>query len=108
MYESEQVEAMKAMLAKVERIVTGNRHEAYGAPAENHHCTAQMWAAYLSRKVGHDVIITARDVCFLNILQKCSREAHWSQDDNALDVGGYAANAHACSVVAGLLTEDSI
>jgi hypothetical protein len=92
----EPADLMKALLDKAKDIVSGSRNKAYGNPADNHGCTARMWTAYLSRKLGQPVAITARDVCFMNILQKCSREAHWSQMENALDVAGYAANAEAC------------
>lgn len=88
----EQVAAMKTLLEDAINIVAGSRHEAYGNPADNHARTAAMWSAFLG------IEITGRQVCFMNILQKCSREAHWSQRDNALDAAGYAANAEACSL----------
>lgn len=90
------VEKMHALLDDAKQIVGGERNQAYGDPAENHGCTARMWSAYISRKVGQEIALTARDVTFLNILQKASREAHWSQRDNAVDCAGYAANAEAC------------
>jgi hypothetical protein len=37
--------------------------------------------------------ITPRQVCVMNILQKISRDAHAEQDDNLLDIIGYAVNA---------------
>ena len=93
---SSQLDAMKDFCRKVMGIVTGSRHKAYGTPASNHTCTAKMWSAYISRKLNLEVTLSARDVCFLNILQKCAREAHWSQEDNAVDIAGYAANSVAC------------
>lgn len=92
MTREEQLAAMKRLLDSATDIVTGSRHEAYGAPSDNHARTAALWSAFLG------VPITARQVCYLNILQKCSREAHWSQWDNSLDIAGYAANAEACAV----------
>jgi hypothetical protein len=94
--ESGPAKKMINLLDKARDIVCGSRNKAYGNPAENHRCTAEMWSAYLTRRAGAEITITARDVCFMNILQKCSREAHWSQMENALDVAGYAANAEAC------------
>ncbi len=89
-------EKMHALLDDTKEIVGGSRNKAYGNPADNHNCTAALFNAYLARKLGVPVNLTGRDICFLNILQKASREAHWSQRDNALDCAGYAANAEAC------------
>ncbi len=44
-----------------------------------------------------DYRFTAEDVCWLNQLQKASRQVHWSQEDNAIDAAGYAFNALACA-----------
>lgn len=68
------------------------RSAGYGRPADNHACTAQMWSAYLSRRLGVDVALGARDVCWLNVLQKLSRDAHLPDDDNVIDTVGYAIN----------------
>lgn len=65
----------------------------YGTPAENHGCTGVMWSAYVSRRFGVDVEITARDVCMLNALQKISRDANKAKRDNLIDLAGYAENA---------------
>lgn len=95
------VEKMHKLLEDAKEIVGGSRHKAYGSPDENHGRTAAMWQAYLSAQfIRGEMVISARDVCFMNILQKCSREAHWSQTDNALDIAGYAANAEACLAAA--------
>lgn len=74
------------VLDKASAIVDGARRESYGTPRENHERTAAMWSAYLG------VVITARQVCMLNILQKVSRDAHRSGEDNLIDIAGYVRN----------------
>lgn len=76
--------------------VTGPRHVTYGPPALNHGCTAALWRAYLLRRFSLRVELDGRDVCLMNALQKISRDAHHRQDDNLVDVAGYAENAAHC------------
>lgn len=85
------VKKMHRLLDQAKAIVGGSRHAVYGDPQLTHQRTAEMWSAFLG------IEITARQVCYMNILQKCSREAHWSQEDNSVDIAGYAANAEACT-----------
>jgi hypothetical protein len=94
------VEKMHALLDKAKEIVGGARHEQYGNPMDNHTCCGELWSSYLRRRglLKTDAFINASDVCWMMILLKASREAHWSQTDNALDCVGYAANAEACRV----------
>lgn len=89
-------EVMRNACERVKGIVTSDRNEVYGTPSENHEVTAGMWSLFLSRKLGQFVDLTGEDVCWLNVLQKASRQAHWSQEDNALDAAGYAFNSLAC------------
>ena len=87
---------MTSVLDEAARLVHGDRQEAYGHPADNHACTAAMWNAYLERRGAFDENfpgLTARDVCWLNILQKASRDAHEPKRDNLVDTAGWAANA---------------
>lgn len=51
-----------------------------------------MWSAYLSRKTGQSITLSAKDVCFLNILQKVSRCACGVTEDSVTDIAGYAKN----------------
>lgn len=76
-----------SVLAAADRAVRGPRRTTYGSPAENHARTAELYSTYLG------VPITARQVCFLNILQKVSRDAHLAKRDNLVDIAGYAENA---------------
>lgn len=73
-------------------IVHGPRQHDYGHPLDNHSTTAEMWSAYLSRKLRTKIELTPEDVCFLNVLQKISRQANRPTRDNIVDVAGYAAN----------------
>lgn len=94
--------AMDSVLEEARKAVSIERNAAYGSPEVNHERTAEAWAWYISRKCvettegGFRVNITGRDVCWLNVLQKLSRDIHGVGRDNAVDVIGYAANAHAC------------
>lgn len=81
-----------AVLTEADEIVNGARQDTYGHPADNHGCTAEMWTAYLNRKYDIDLDLDARDVCWLNVLQKISRDAHLEKRDNLVDVVGYVAN----------------
>lgn len=73
-------------------LVSGERQLAYGHPRDNHGCTAALWSAYLSRRLDMPIAIDAEDVCWLNILQKASRQANLRIEDNVVDVIGYALN----------------
>jgi hypothetical protein len=68
------------------------RGRGYGPPSENHSCTADLWSSYLERRYGYGMILDAEDVCWLNILQKISRQANTRKRDNLLDVIGFAIN----------------
>ena len=85
-------EPQESILGKDHRAVHQERGPLYGHPLDNHGTTAQMFAAYLSRKYGQQITLDAEDVCFLNILQKVSREAHEPTEDNLTDIAGYAHN----------------
>lgn len=90
----------KEILAKASEIVNGDRQRDYGHPRDNHGCTADIWTAYISRRVSAtcaddacEFRLTTRDVCMMNILQKISRDANMSKDDNLVDIVGYSLNA---------------
>ena len=67
----------------------------YGEPADNHACTAEMVTAYLRRRgvLRDGAVVSARDVCWINIFQKASRDANEPKLDNLVDAAGYADNA---------------
>lgn len=81
------------ILDRAQDAVDGDRQRDYGHPAENHGCTAALWAAYLKRRHGVEVPVDAIDVCQLNILQKVSRLANTPDHlDSLVDIAGYARN----------------
>ncbi len=86
-------------LAHEAAAVVRDRMASYGPPGENHGCTAALWGAYLERRRqacdrrGETFELDAQDVCWLNVLQKVSREANARGGDNRLDVMGFAINA---------------
>lgn len=82
----------ESILGKAHRAVHSERGPLYGKPLDNHTTTAQLFNAYLRRRHGWDLELDAEDVCFLNILQKVSREAHRPTDDGLVDIAGYAHN----------------
>jgi hypothetical protein len=91
-YRKESKKVKSAVLTEADEIVNGARQDTYGHPADNHGCTAEMWTAYLNRKYDIDLDLDTRDVCWLNVLQKISRDAHLEKRDNLVDVVGYVAN----------------
>lgn len=76
----------QSVLAEAGAAVNGPRQGDYGHPAHNHARTAAMWSAYLG------VPITPRQVCILNVLQKCARDANRPIRDNLVDIAGWAEN----------------
>lgn len=68
------------------------RGSAYGCPSENHQLTADMLSSWLSRRLRQTIVISAEDVCMINVLQKLSRLAFTTKDDSWFDVAGYTEN----------------
>jgi hypothetical protein len=83
------------ILEEANGLIHGDRNEQYGHPLDNHSTTAAFWSIYLEaiRRRGK-MELDAEDVCFLNILQKISREATTGagKRDTVVDVAGYAGN----------------
>src|SRR5574338_1117994 len=84
-------------VASEAKEIIKERGRDYGPPSENHSCTAKMWNAYLNRRYGNSrsalLALDAEDVCWLNVLQKISRQAHVRKRDNKVDVIGFVINA---------------
>jgi hypothetical protein len=87
-----QISDGETILQEAARITSGDRQRDYGHPADNHQCTAVLWASWLQRRYGIAMPLTAEDVCFLNILQKLSRAANSTTRDSLVDLAGYASN----------------
>ena len=83
---------------KAIEIVHGERNAHYGHPIDNHTATAALWQAFLRKRFGVLVVVTPRDVCMLNMLQKICRDAHEPKEDNLVDIAGYAMNAEIVSL----------
>lgn len=83
------------VLEEAARIVDGPRRERYGHPANNHGATAAFWTTYLRRRglLADGAELDGYDVCWLNTLQKASRDAHSRQRDNLVDGAGFLRNA---------------
>lgn len=74
------------ILNTANKIVNGERQEAYGTPENNFSKIAGMWSTYLG------VAITAEDVAAMMILLKTARvKSGHGSDDNWVDIAGYAA-----------------
>lgn len=87
----------ESVLEEAARLVAGKRGSDYGKPIDNHTTTANLFLFYVWRKYDPDtrlgdIEFDAEDVCWFNILQKCSRDANAPTRDNAVDVAGYAEN----------------
>lgn len=75
-------------LKEAEKIVCGDREDAYGRPEDNFKVIAQFWTSYLG------VPEVAGDVANMMILLKVARAATGKYKfDNYVDIAGYAACA---------------
>lgn len=73
---------------KAAELVEGDRHVQYGPMKENLGNCAKLWTAYLG------VSISAEQVAWLNVLQKCARTKTGSYNlDDYVDAAGYAGIA---------------
>ena len=84
------------ILADADQITSVDRQRYYGHPLDNHGNTAALWTAWLKRRfpeLAGEWQLDARDVCWLMILLKASREANLRNRDNLVDACGYARNA---------------
>lgn len=80
----------ESILEEAQRIIHTDRNASYDHPARNHSQTADMWSAYLARKLKEP--LTARDVCWMQTLLKASRDSYQPARDNLVDGAGYIAN----------------
>jgi hypothetical protein len=86
-------EERTSVLLEAQDVIHGARSRDYGAALDNHTATADMLSAYLRRKYGIAVSLTAEDVCLFNVLQKVARLANTPDHrDSLVDIAGYAGN----------------
>jgi hypothetical protein len=82
-----------SVLLEAHNVIHGARSRDYGAALDNHTATADMLSAYLRRKYGFPLELTAEDVCLFNVLQKVARLANTPDHrDSLVDIAGYAGN----------------
>jgi hypothetical protein len=76
------------ILTDAEKLINGDRNNAYGPPSQDFERTAIMWTAYLDGRK----ILEAHDVAAMMALLKLSRLS-WQPDnrDSWTDLAGYAA-----------------
>lgn len=80
------------ILEEADKIIHGDRNMDYGHPLENHGFTAALWNVYLTEMTKRGKSIGPEEVCWMNILQKISRQMFKNKRDNLTDVAGYAGN----------------
>ena len=85
------------VLSEADRLVNGDRNVDYGDPISDFRTTAEMWSAYLSRRIGSPVSLLPHDVAAMMMCLKISRIS-WVPDkeDNWVDLAGYAACGWDC------------
>ena len=80
-------------LSVADKIVNGERQQAYGTPEQNFNRIAELWTTYLaSREEERLDVITAKDVAVMMMLLKIARiMSGTSTQDSWIDIAGYAA-----------------
>ena len=85
------------LLEKGIELTAGDRDKAYGDPWTNLTACAQLWEAYLSAKLSHDIKLVAEDVAHMMQLVKMTRTFHGRYHaDNYVDNATYGAIAGEC------------
>lgn len=84
-------ESTETILGEAQRLVTGDRQEAYSHPKHDFATTAKFWTVYVERRMesGHK-LFQPEDVAAMMRLLKESREAHSHRRDNLTDIAGYS------------------
>lgn len=85
------------ILDAAEKCVCGHREEDYGKPEDNFSTIAMLWSVYIRAALRNrdrdKQTITAKDVAIMMALLKIARIASGSNQDNFVDLAGYAACA---------------
>lgn len=80
--------------AKAADLVSGNRQKTHGDKVENHQNIADLWNAYLGRRLGDGCEITPKDAALMMVLLKIARTKAGSFNiDDYVDMSGYAGVA---------------
>ena len=87
-------EAEGSVLLEAQRLVYGERQQAYDHPINDFTCTADMLNAYFTRRLQqYDLrlpFFNAEDVGMIQIIVKLARQSHRYKRDNLVDISGYA------------------
>ena len=75
---------VETVCQEADRLVSGEKREAYGPPEESLGRLAKMWEGVLG------IPITSRQVTLCLVLLKVGRETHKHSRDNLVDICGYA------------------
>lgn len=75
---------VESIAQEAERLINGDRREAYGPVSESFERIAQIWSGVLGQKV------SATQVAHCMIGLKLYREANKHQRDNLVDICGYS------------------
>ncbi len=84
-------DSKETILQEAQRLVHGDRGEAYGHPHEDFSRTGRMWAAILG--VPH---VSAVQVGLCMAAMKISRQCNKPKRDNMTDLAGYAETVQMC------------
>lgn len=80
----------ETILQEAQRLVYGDRGEAYGHPLDDFTKSARMWSVIL----GCDVTAEQVGLCMMAV--KISRQMNKPKRDNMTDAAGYAATVQMC------------
>lgn len=78
-----------SVLLEAQKLVYGDRAEAYGPPTEDFRCAADMASAYFKRKYPGFPDLKPEDIPAFMVCIKMARQAHKPKRDNLVDLAGY-------------------
>jgi hypothetical protein len=79
---------MESVLKEADRLINGDRRDAYGHPLDDYSRTAAMFSAWL----GDEVLkrpLTAEETEMFMVIVKLSRQRNQEKRDNLVDAAGY-------------------
>ena len=79
----------ETIFSEAERLIYGERNDAYGHPRDDYAQTAKMITGVLLPKLRPGVEVSIRDALLIMVCVKVSREARKHKRDNCTDGAGY-------------------